>query len=287
MIPLLQVHTSVSVFGNLSSNCCVGKMRKELTIWRVSFIRMQFSIISEYILVNCGPGGSSANTTPSTINKCSVILRLLTGNNTISERLRILGSSRFCQTCNMMAPDTIHHMLFQCPTIVTGTDTGWKKVLDQAPMALANELVAMNDNNRAIFILSGMRGYIWEWNITFINIVHYLAAEGVARYCCSVHPCVHVRPIFWYFISRLLEEILIWNLYRILIGLYSIHRKILTFIGQSHRDGTLLFEGTVISQKLSHRIISIIFHRHLLGYSIRWNNKNEKWRHKKYVNIWL
>ena len=38
---------------------------------------------------------------------------------------------------------------------------------------------------------------------------------------------------------------------------------------QGHRDGTLLFEGTVISQKLSHRKISFFFHRHLLGYSIR------------------
>ena len=65
---------------------------------------------------------------------------------------------------------------------------------------------------------------------------------------------------------------------------------LVTFKRQGHRDGTLLFEGTVISQKLSHRKISICFHRHLLGYSIRWNNKNEraeKWRHKKYVNIWL
>ena len=42
--------------------------------------------------------------------------------------------------------------------------------------------------------------------------------------------------------------------------------------GQGHRDGTLLFKGTVISQKLSHRKFS--FYRHLLGYSIRWNNKN-------------
>ena len=35
------------------------------------------------------------------------------------------------------------------------------------------------------------------------------------------------------------------------------------------RDGTLLFEDTVISQKINHRKISIFFHGHLLGYSIR------------------
>ena len=41
--------------------------------------------------------------------------------------------------------------------------------------------------------------------------------------CLSVCLCVCVRPIFWYFMSQLLEEISIWNLYRILIGSYSIH----------------------------------------------------------------
>ena len=100
--------------------------------------------------------------------------------------------------------------------------------------------------------------------------------------------CVCVWPIFWYFISRLLEEISIWNLYRILIELYSIHL---------HRSrvkvtGTVLcfFECTVIilSQKLSN---NFCFHRHLLGYSIQWNNKNLSEQRnddtKTYVNIWL
>ena len=41
----------------------------------------------------------------------------------------------------------------------------------------------------------------------------------------SVSVCLCVQPIFWYFIYRLLEEIAIWNVYRILIGLYSIHWK--------------------------------------------------------------
>ena len=52
--------------------------------------------------------------------------------------------------------------------------------------------------------------------------------EGVARYCfvcVCLCVCVCVRPIVWYFISRLLEEISIWNLCRIFIGWYSIHWK--------------------------------------------------------------
>ena len=84
--------------------------------------------------------------------------------------------------------------------------------------------------------------------------------EGVARYCfhqvclsvclCVWFVCLCVCPanIFCILFSQLLEDISFWNLYRILtcIGLYSIH--------WTKRDGTLLFEGTVISQKLSHRI---------------------------------
>ena len=105
--------------------------------------------------------------------------------------------------------------------------------------------------------------------------------EGVARYC--FHPvclsvCLSVRPIFWYFISRLLEEISIWNVYRIPIGLYSIHwKKIDLYRSKVKVTGMIhyfLKIQSYISQKLSHRKISIFFHRHLLGYSIRWNNIN-------------
>ena len=60
--------------------------------------------------------------------------------------------------------------------------------------------------------------------------------------------------------------------------------------GQGHRDGTLLFEGTVISQKLRYKMFSIFVCRHLCVCPIKWNNKNwSKQRNdftKKYVNIW-
>ena len=62
--------------------------------------------------------------------------------------------------------------------------------------------------------------------------------EGVARYC--FHPsicvmfvclcvcvCVCVRPIFWYFISRILED----------ISIVEVKGQ-----GQDHRDGTLLLK---------------------------------------------
>ena len=104
-------------------------------------------------------------------------------------------------------------------------------------------------NSLNIFCLHfGLYIYIY---ISTINKSYYLfitlPPEGVARYC--FHPvclsvclciclcvCVCVRPIFWYFISRLLEKISISNLYRTRIGCDSIQWKKLTFIGQRSRS---------------------------------------------------
>ena len=112
----------------------------------------------------------------------------------------------------------------------------------------------------------------------------YLAPRGIV-FTLSVCLCVYlsiylsvcVQPIFLYFISRLLEEILIWNFYWILIGLYSIYTKILTFICQRSRSqGWLHCFLKVQSYHKNWAIekFQFFFHRHLLGYSIRWNNKN-------------
>ena len=110
---------------------------------------------------------------------------------------------------------------------------------------------------------------IYPWSRVFTS-----PPEEVARYC--FHPvcvcvcrsvCVSVCPanILIFYCSATRRDIdlkFIQDTYRVVLD----PLKKLTFIGQGHRDGTLLFEGTAISQKLSHR--------HLLGYSIRWNNKN-------------
>ena len=74
--------------------------------------------------------------------------------------------------------------------------------------------------------------------------------------CLSV--CVSVCPanilIFYFSATRWdIDLKLIQDTYRTVLD----SLKKLTFKGQGHRDGTLLFECTVISQKLSHRIFFI------------------------------
>ena len=99
--------------------------------------------------------------------------------------------------------------------------------------------------------------------------------EGVVRYC--FHPaclcvCVCVRSIFWYFIYRLLEEISIWNLYRILnsIKIIDRHRSKVKFTGTVH----CFSKVQSYHQKLSHKKNSIFSCRHLFVCPIKWNNNN-------------
>ena len=84
--------------------------------------------------------------------------------------------------------------------------------------------------------LTCMTMYTYTYKtLTRMVLVDYLAPGGGCEVlfspglsvcvCVCVSVCVCVRPIFWYFISRLLEEISIWNLCRIFIGWYSIHWK--------------------------------------------------------------
>ena len=92
--------------------------------------------------------------------------------------------------------------------------------------------------------------------------------------CVWLSVCLCVRPISWYFISRLLEEISIWNVYRILMGVVlNWLKKNLTFIGQWSRSKVYCF----LKVQSYHKNWAIenfnIFCRHLFVCPIKWNNK--------------
>ena len=115
---------------------------------------------------------------------------------------------------------------------------------------------------------------------------YYLAPEGVARYCfhpvcVSVCLCVCVSVCLCVCVSVCHANILVF--YFSDIDLKFIQDSCTQFTqtnwpsyvkGQGHRDGALLFEGTVISQELSHRKCSIFCCIHLFEFPIKWNNNN-------------
>ena len=116
----------------------------------------------------------------------------------------------------------------------------------------------------ALYLSRPRRGL---WGIVFTRSVCLFVCESV---CVSVCPA----NILVFYSSAIRRDIDLKSIQDTnMVVLNSLEKNWPSYV-KGHRDGTLLFEGTVISQKLSHRKISIFFHRHLLGYSIRWNNKN-------------
>ena len=109
--------------------------------------------------------------------------------------------------------------------------------------------------------------------------------------CVCVCLCVCVRPIFWYFISRLLEDISIWNLYRILTGLNSInyidlHRSKIKVTGTVH----YFLKVQSYHKNWATEHFPYFFCIYLFVCPIKWNNKNLSKQNNdvitKYVNIW-
>ena len=81
--------------------------------------------------------------------------------------------------------------------------------------------------------------------------------------------CVCPANILVFYFSAIRRDIdlkFIHDTYRVVLNSL---KKIDLHRSKVKVTGTVLFEGTVIAQKLSHRQILILFHRHLLGYSIR------------------
>ena len=100
----------------------------------------------------------------------------------------------------------------------------------------------------------------------------------------------HISVFYLSAISRDIDLKFVHDTNRIVIN--SPKHSPLHVEGHGHRDGILLFEGTVISQKMSHRTFSILFCLHLFVCPIKWNNnnlneqRNDVTTHNKYVNIW-
>ena len=151
---------------------------------------------------------------------------------------------------------------------------------------------------RNIFDVNGVN-VAKHWHVAGRGICYlwlpcYLAPEGVARYC--FHPvclcvyvcmsvclsvclcvCVCVCPadMLAFYLSAISRDIDLNVIQDTYMAVLNSLKKIPSQVnGQGHRDGILLFEGIVILQNWAIEFIYLFVLRHLLGYSIRWNNKN-------------
>ena len=100
------------------------------------------------------------------------MLRLLTGNHEIAERLRRNGTSRTCHQCTMMVTDSIPHMLFECASGSQLRRNLWSDVINNSPNVLADKMSEMNFRERSNFLLSGFYSPVpvIEWESMYISV---------------------------------------------------------------------------------------------------------------------
>ena len=109
---------------------------------------------------------------PSLVTTCRTMLRLLTGNHEIAERLRRNGTSRTCQQCTMMVTDSIPHMLFECASGSERRRNLWSDVINNSPKVLSDKMSEMNFRERSNFLLSGFYSPepVIEWESMYISV---------------------------------------------------------------------------------------------------------------------
>ena len=111
---------------------------------------------------------------PQYTKKCSVILRLLTGNHAMNVRRHSPGASAFCQECMAMVGDTVSHMLWQCEGMSIVRNDTWRNIQYIAPPSLFQEIQRMNDDQKTVLLLSGYGGYVHEWLPLFVHTADFI-----------------------------------------------------------------------------------------------------------------
>ena len=89
--------------------------------------------------------------------------------------LQCTYSNRVCRLCFSYNAITSTHVLFECSSLTTARDSTWHNVLNNMPDAMAQHVGACDDENKLVFILSGlMNNYIPEWNDIYLGIVYFV-----------------------------------------------------------------------------------------------------------------
>jgi len=104
---------------------------------------------------------------PGDMFKCRTIIRLILdchGLKTCQLRYKQEGiSNPLCEFCDINAPETIEHLLFECNFNVNTRQAGWEMLRQQCLPKLLDEMDRMNNSQKAKFILSGFgNGFVLE-----------------------------------------------------------------------------------------------------------------------------
>ncbi len=120
---------------------------------------------------------------PASRKQCKVVIKLLTGNHALGAgRRRHVVNSSLCQLCNTYEQESVSHMLYRCPGLLEERVRETPRLLDSLPGVLSREIQGMSDDEKTVFLLSGLRSdYIVEWNDSFLAVAHFVSCMYHAR----------------------------------------------------------------------------------------------------------
>ena len=112
---------------------------------------------------------------PEFLFKVRSMYRLMVGQSCIKfDTARYDNSSPLCTLCDAGVTETVDHMLFGCSRFRDIRDQMWDIVIDNVPIAMAQELYNMNNTQKTEFIISGLRcEYTHEWSSVYKTMINF------------------------------------------------------------------------------------------------------------------
>ena len=107
---------------------------------------------------------------------CRLLLKLIYGHSGLGCHVsKFSNESALCKLCHDNSYESVCHMLFCCKALNAKRLQLWTVVENASPTALVTEFRAMNINNKAEFILSGlMCKFVPEWEELYTSLLIYV-----------------------------------------------------------------------------------------------------------------
>ncbi len=111
---------------------------------------------------------------PAMTKNCKLLMTLIAGEHRLrTGRGRHVASTLNCQNCDMHTPETLRHVLCQCPNpvLVAVRDREWHNLTVMMPPPMIQDIVMMPDQQKMVLLLSGLGGgYVSEWQGVYVGI---------------------------------------------------------------------------------------------------------------------
>lgn len=124
---------------------------------------------------------------PAATRVARTVVRLISGEHCLSSNSHRWSRNSpsadgMCPLCSSGEPETISHLLFCCTSLSEKRKAAFQSVLEPMPTAMRLHVLELNENDRGVFLLSGMRvRFTPEWFNIYVSIAKFVSTMYGAR----------------------------------------------------------------------------------------------------------